>query len=1121
MWLSIYRGASVNLNVHLDDSSEISQELNGKDVATIKFYSPSSVDLLIGDHVVLSGKRYVLNVLPEITKTGNSQYEYNCVFEGRMYELSKILYSDGINSEFFLTGDLEFFVDLIITNLNRVQSGWSKGTIQASTETKNLQFSNENCLEVLQRLCEEYELEFKVNEDKSIDVGEFGAVIAHTFAYGKGNGLYSLTRKTVDSKNIVTRLYPYGADRNIPANYRGYSTRLKLSTNYIEQNVATYGVIEAAKIFEDIYPRFNGAITALGATTNVFRCSTIDFDLNNYLVAGTSAKVHFNTGALAGYEFEISSYKHATKEITLKFSQQEKVYSDSGLSEFILPNDTIKPAAGDEFVFIDITMPDSYITAAEAELLSAGTTYLTQNSTPRVNYSLEIDPKYIIDNSISIEKGDYLHIEDAELNIDRDIRVVNIIKSIYEPVTWRVELSDTVAPQIINRVLAELEDVRRLIVVNKLSDVARAKRNWKTAEDVRNSIFDPDGYFDPENIKPLSIETSMLTVGTRAGNFTLSSTIEPNYGRDASRVRLGAGTLVHFQIDTTIKTWTITENIVTGLVAGTTYYIYARCNRATSAGILLADTVQRKVDSDATYYYFPVGILTSVIDGWRDAIMTYGQSYMVGRMLNVGQITGASGLLIDLDTGDIQGRITFSDGRTEEDFVDATVTPVEQSQIISHYSFDEVTGSMLYDNKKAYNGQTYNTRTFEDGVMGKCLITGTNNVYGRVDNFQITQSFSVAMWINGQATWNVTGDILNASEANGFRISTVTGTRQIIFRVRSSSNTETTLTTYTPSDIDSWHHVSFAYNGTTGAWVIYWDGEPVASGTNLVTRLASDTITIYIGRSATPTYLINRVDELYICNVVLDAKQIKFLYQYRDALGKDRVQTTIEGGLISTGRIEVGPGLLGAGKAGITGDGTATSSIRIWAGATFANRATAPFRVQDDGTAYMEKAVIAEAMIVDNESIYVGTKSIANGFAAAGFTIGANGSIHTPRFYLNPDGSVGLRSNTTGKRVEINSIQNAIFLYNSSNVNVIKIDDNMAGAGQPGIAVYDPSTPTQDYSMLTTTGLFSYRNTGALDVAVTAIDSETEVIFKRLPTGGSHLKVVYVDYTTGKMYRAT
>ena len=75
------------------------------------------------------------------------------------------------------------------------------------------------------------------------------------------------------------------------------------------------------------------------------------------------------------------------------------------------------------------------------------------------------------------------------------------------------------------------------------------------------------------------------------------------------------------------------------------------------------------------------------------------------------------------------------------------------------------------------------------------------------------------------------------------------------------------------------------------------------------------------------------------------------------AVHYDNTQTTIDGGIVTSGTIQVA----GDNKsilAGITGNGTASDSIRFWAGASFENRATAPFRVQQDGSVVMTKATI-------------------------------------------------------------------------------------------------------------------------------------------------------------------
>jgi hypothetical protein len=75
------------------------------------------------------------------------------------------------------------------------------------------------------------------------------------------------------------------------------------------------------------------------------------------------------------------------------------------------------------------------------------------------------------------------------------------------------------------------------------------------------------------------------------------------------------------------------------------------------------------------------------------------------------------------------------------------------------------------------------------------------------------------------------------------------------------------------------------------------------------------------------------------------------------AVNYDNTQTTIDGGIVTGGTIQVA-GDANSILAGITGQGTAAESVRLWAGNTFANRAAAPFRVQQNGEAYMSAAEI-------------------------------------------------------------------------------------------------------------------------------------------------------------------
>jgi len=939
MEIAVYRGSIVNIVVNAQDNSQLSQKLNGEDVCKLSFREPNILDIQIGDYITVFGKRYNLNLLPNIVKKSNREYQYDCTFESYMYDLRKVQFMNGLDEgEFFLTGDLDFFVNNIISNMQRVDTGWAKLTVQASTVTKNLQFSNENCLAVLQRLCTEYSVSFFISNDKELSVYNPAQNAIHSFAYGQGQGLYSLTRQVVDSKDVITRLYPQGSTNNIPANYRNYSTRLKISAGHIDQNIDKYGIIEASYNFEDIYPRFNGAITS-AIDEYTFRCSTIDFDLNAQMISGTSPKVHFNAGQLAGYEFEIVSYNNTIKEIVLKPLSQEKTINNAGtLENYSLPNATIPPAIGDKFVFIDIIMPDSYITAAEAELLAAATDYLSQNSEPRVQYMLEVDPIFMNQTGIVLTVGDYINVKDIALGIDKNTQVTSLTRSLYNEDKWTLDLSDQLAPQIISRALSDIEDIKRIVVINRLNDISRALRGWRNIEELKNMIFDQDNYFDTGKIKPESIETLMLSVGSKAGNFTLSCFIEPNYMGDKTKCNLGAGTLVHLSIAETPRVWTISANNYTALSDGTAYYIYARCTRSTAnSGQLVLDTTQRKVDSDPTNYYFLVGVLNSVVNGYRNVCITYGNSSLYGRNLRAGAIVNYSGdTVMDIDTREFYGKFTFRDGQTDEDYADNIQSAADEASSAA-------------------------------GQAGTAINTAN----------------SAANTANSAANTANSAQSLAASKRRNF-----------------------TVTPTTPYDV----------------------GDNYVNGTEMYTCVTARSSGNY--------------------NANDWAKRVNY----------DSTQSTIDGGIITAGSIRVKDSDHNE-WGGLCGGGNGTG-VGIWLGASYTNRNSAPLRFYHDGKGFMAGWTVAYDS--DNGRYYfakdTGTDSTSAGMAPEDFPFYAGATYAdraSAKAWIKPTGEsffskCTVKSNSVGKRIEIDAANNNITIYQDS------------GAGKTGYARLDDNVDDHD-----------------------------------------------------------
>jgi hypothetical protein len=651
-----------------------------EDIIEMAVESAIPLSFAIGDSITVHSRTYTLNALPRARKGGMRQFGYDLTWEGRQYDLLRAAFldtaADGVSlyADFSITGDLESLMNILIYNLDRVYGSgkWILG-ICPETATLTLTFANDNCLAVLQSLCteENFNVEFEITESAGVSTIDLRVAVGVThdeiYEYGRGKGLYGLQRQTVSNKNIVTRLYAFGASKNLRTDYRGYSQRLKLPSvdhSYIEDAaaLAAYGLIEAVKTFEDIFPHRTGTVTSLGDTIYKFVDSGMDFDLNAidggtgdtlYLMNGTSAKIHFNTGALAGYEFELSSYNHATRTFSIKRLKDERD------QEFPDPDsEAFRIAPGDEYVLIDIYLPDSYVTTAETALQAAAEAYLAENCQPRVNYALTFDEihleRYAEGAGELFAPGDFIHVLDADIGVDKLIRVRALIRDLMADYRYAIELSDIQQPSIIQRLVAETIDNTKVIAMNKLNDPARARRNWRATQELLDMVFDPDGYFDGTRIKPESIETMMLSVGTRSQQLTLSAIIEPNYTGDPEKVNVTGGALAHYAIEDDIRLWTITGGDLT-LSSTASMYIYARCEKIGSAGTITFSTEQITVDEDPSYYYFLLGVLHAASDGVRWISLTYGATAINGRYIRTGRIISQDGLnYFDLDQNEFK-----------------------------------------------------------------------------------------------------------------------------------------------------------------------------------------------------------------------------------------------------------------------------------------------------------------------------------------------------------------------------------------------------------------------------------------------------------------------------------
>lgn len=757
---------------------ELSQKLLSHDVVTLTVESPSPVSFSLGDSIELFGRIYTINRLPKVSK--GVPYVYDVEFEGEMYALLRaqyLLYDDtgvAIESDFSYMGTLRDIAELAIANLNRVYGTghYQLGTCP-ETDVRNHTINGENVLAVLQRACKDYGYEFelvRISAGIKLNIGSIGNVLPFALRYGAGHGLYQLDRLRVDDKNLCTRLYAYGGTRNLKSSYRSFSRRLKLPGNdqsYIQDTNAInqYGIIEATKVFDDVYPRRTGNITSVAAT-NSFCDTSMDFDLNAtdgqgqtlYIIPGNAPKVRFNTGNLAGYEFEVASYNHSTKTFVLKYYKDERGYQyPSTDAAFAL-------AVGDEYVLIDIVMPETYVDAAEAELLAKATELLNASTSPKAKYACQLDPLYAKQNDIVLGPGDYIHVQDDDFGINRNFRILELKRNVIEPYRWSVELGDEVDVSIATYLVEQTAEHAKVITNNMLKDPAKYRNSWRTALELQQMVFDQDGYFDTQNIRPLSINTSMLSVGSKAGQFVLNGVVfQPGYNGVANRVVSTAGTLSHYAIGDSIRTWNVASYDYL-IPDNNARYIYIRCEVNGNAAVVRYKTDQVKVDEETGYYNFLVGVIHTVLDGYRKISLTYGSTFINGKEVKTGRITSQDGsTYFDLDEGEIRGKIVFRSGKDDAQIessignAQATANNAQSAANSAQSSANSALSqidNITDDNKLTPNEKTYVRKEWDMIASEKAIIVAYAQSYGVSSTTYLAKYQALADYLNNGTTWS-------------------------------------------------------------------------------------------------------------------------------------------------------------------------------------------------------------------------------------------------------------------------------------------------------------------------------------------------------------------------------
>ncbi|WP_279109188.1 hypothetical protein [Butyricimonas virosa] len=504
-----------------DDNATLEKTLMGADEVTLSVTVSEPLDFRVGDYAHLEGSSYMINRTPDLVKASAVEFRYDLVLESPLYNLLDKIYISDVQglSRFSLSGTLNNFVELLLMNINRddFDPGWTWATdkgdhpVTVVTERKNLSFDNTTCRDVLNRLADEFGVEYVVRDRTIAFYERVKNATSLVFEQGRGKGLYTLQRQNVDTDNTVTRAYVYGSTENLPVGYRkGLVERLcpreRDSDKYIPyfENREEYPkLVEREVYFDDVKPSFTGSVDTIGEDGLTLTCNAIDFSLKE-VVIGKEGRVNFLSGDLTGKAFSFTCDGGLVRTLKLIPQEDEMAPAGNDGKRPTIPNATWRVQVGDKFTFTGITLPEAYVRTAEALLAEKGRKWMRAHSSLRVKYNLDVDYRYVREKGIVFNPGDVVGIVVPGMETVQRLRLTSVKKQLHTG-KLTCEVSNYLEVSLEDALTAKIQEVKSSIELDRseVLNAVNATREWTTrnfgrlADEMTDGeaiVWDADGW---------------------------------------------------------------------------------------------------------------------------------------------------------------------------------------------------------------------------------------------------------------------------------------------------------------------------------------------------------------------------------------------------------------------------------------------------------------------------------------------------------------------------------------------------------------------------------------------------------------------------------------------------
>ena len=678
------------IDILVDTSSYRYTALQNVGTLYLYFASEEFINIPVGAYCIYKNITYYLMDPDDFKKKSSRNFEYTLV----MYDIGAILGKykcrDIVSKrlKFDYTAKPHEHLQLIVDNLNMRDSGWKVGEC-IEAEEKTINYNHIFCSEALPTIADTFKTEYEIDPAiKTIHLRkvEYNKGEPLPLEYGKDKGFVpGLGRSNKDGNRPVTILYVQGGEQNIdfskygskelllPKNQRlEYEGRAYVSDAdglYIKRaDITLTDVQEDSLDCSNIYPKRVGSVSDIIVSDEEknfydFIDSSIPEDLNfeDCLIEGNTMTVIFQSGMLAGKEFEV---KYVHKERKFLITPQE-------IDGQVMPNDIYKPNLEDKYAVFGIQLPDAYICnnstkeGASWDRFREAAKYLYENEDPKFTFKGELDSIYSKKRWLSIggkiKLGGYILFKDPQFIPEGiKIRITSIKEYIHRPYSPIIELSNTTTGTTVSSELNKIESNEIKTDNQYKNSIQFTKRRFRDAKETISMLNDALLHFSG-SISPISVQTMSLLVGDESlqfrfvNNKTNPAQVEYLVTYDSTKKVLSApgGILQHMTIGintlssehkaSEYKFWDIEKYTSPTLTETVGYYLYVKANKNGTTGSYVLSKNAIKLEGVEGYYHFLVGILNSEFEEDRSFVELFGFTEILPGRITTDRIVSSDG----------------------------------------------------------------------------------------------------------------------------------------------------------------------------------------------------------------------------------------------------------------------------------------------------------------------------------------------------------------------------------------------------------------------------------------------------------------------------------------------